>query len=104
MTPKSLYKADVKNPKNDGKKFYLGVTKTPFKEHFGNHPHQTSQIQNSTELSKYIWKLKDDSISPVIEWSIVTETQLNFFKLLLSQKIYIINSLNDHSDRKDTMD
>ena len=57
------------------------------------------KYRNSTELSKYIWKLKDTNISPVIEWSIVTKvlskTQLNFCKLYLSEKFYIIKLLND---------
>ena len=56
-------------------------------------------IVNSTELSKCIWELKDATISPFIEWSIVTKvlskTQLNFFKLCLSEKLYITKSLND---------
>ena len=39
------------------------------------------------------------NISPVIPWSIVikvlSKTQLNFCKLCLSEKFYIIKSLND---------
>ena len=96
-----MYRADVKNLTNDEKKFYLGVTETPFKERFGNHTrdYKHPKYRNSTELSKYIWELKDANISPVIEWSIVTKvlskTQLNFCKLCLSEKFYIIKSLND---------
>ena len=55
--------------------------------------------RNSTELSRYIWELKDGNISPVIESSIFTKvlskTQLNFCKLCFSEKFYIIKSLND---------
>ena len=78
-----VYQADVKNLANDGKKFYLGVTQTPFKERFGNHMRDLKhpKYRNSTELSKYVWELKDAHISPVIEWSIVakglSKTQLN---------------------------
>ena len=58
-----------------------------------------SKYRNSTELSNYIWELKDARTSPVIEWSIVTKvlskTQLNVSKLNLSEKFYIIKSLND---------
>ena len=54
--------------------------------------------RNSTELLKYIWELKDTNISSAIEWSIVTKasskTQLNVCKLCLSEKFYIIKSLN----------
>ena len=42
---------------------------------------------------------KDTNISPKIEWSIVTEVlskaQLNFYKLCLSEKFYIMKSLNN---------
>ena len=84
LTPKIVYRADVKNLANDEKKFYLGVTETAFKECFGNHTRDFKhpKYRNSTEISKYVWKLKDAHISPVIEWSIVTKvlskTQLNF--------------------------
>ena len=96
-----MYRADVKNLTNDEKKFYLGVTETPFKERFGNHTQDFKypKYRNSTELSKYIWELIDANISSEIEWSIVTKvlstTQLNFCKLCLSERFYIIKSLND---------
>ena len=37
LTPKIVYRADVKNVTNDEKIFYLGVTEIPFKKRFGNH-------------------------------------------------------------------
>ena len=101
LTLKIVYRADVKNLTFDEKKFYLGVTETPFKERFGNHTRDFKypKYRNSTELSKYIRELKDANISPEIEWSIVTKvlskTQLNFCKLYLSEKFYVIKSLND---------
>ena len=96
-----MYRADVKNLTFDEKKFYLGVTETPFKERFGNHTRDFKypKYRSSTELSKYIWELKDANISPEIEWSIVTKvlskTQLNFCKLCLSEKFYIIKSIKN---------
>ena len=83
------------------KKFYFGVIEKSFKECFGNHTwdFKHPKHRNWTELSKYIWGLKDVYILPVIEWSIVTKVlsklQLNFCKLCLSEKFYIIKSLND---------
>ena len=71
------------------------------KERFGNHKwdFKHPKCRNSSELSKYKWQLKGAHVSPVIEWSIVTKvlskTQLNFCKLCLSEKFYIIKSLND---------
>ena len=56
LTPKILYRADVKNLTNDEKKFYLGVTETVFK----NLPvtargtSNAPKYLNSTGLSKYI--------------------------------------------------
>ena len=82
-----MYRADVNN--------------VSFKESFGKHTRDFKhpRYRNSTELSIYIWELKDANISPVTEWSIVTKvlskTQLNFCKLCLSEKFYIIKSLND---------
>ena len=92
-----MYRADVNNLTNDEKRFYLGVTETPFKERFGNHTwdFKHSKYRNSIEPSKHAGELKDVHISPVIEWSIVTKVlskiQLNFCKLCLSEKFYIIN-------------
>ena len=37
LTPKIVYRADVKNLTNDEKRFYLGVAETPFKERIGTH-------------------------------------------------------------------
>ena len=91
LTPKIVYK----------KKLYVGVTETHFKERFGNHTQNFKhpKYRNSIELSNYVWELKDAHISPVIEWSIATKvlskTQINFCKLCLSEKFYVIKLLND---------
>ena len=57
------------------------------------------KYRNGAGLSKYVWELKDAHISPVTEWSIVrkvlSKMQLIFCKLCLSEKFYIIKSLND---------
>ena len=55
--------ADIENDLNDEKKFYFGVLETPFKERFRNHKKEFNvKYRNSTELSKYIWQLKDLNI------------------------------------------
>ena len=97
LSPKIVYRADVKNLTNNKKMFYLGVPQTPFKERFGNGTRDFKQpkYRNSIELSKYIWELKNANISPVIQWSIVTKVlskTLNFCKLCLSEKSYITKS------------
>ena len=101
MTPKIVYQADVRNNTNDQKKFYLGVPETPFKERFRNHKKEFThkKYRNSTELSKYIWQLKDANITPIVTWKVVakvfSDTKINFCKLCLTEKVFIINALND---------
>ena len=69
LTQEIVYPADVKNLTNDGKTFYFRVTEASFKERFGNNTRVFKHLKyrNSTELSKYIWELKDANISPVTE-------------------------------------
>ena len=101
MTPKIVYQADVRNDTNDEKKFYLGVSETPFKERFRNHKKEFAhkKYRNSTELSKYIWQLKDANITPIVTWKVVakvfSDTKINFCKLCLTEKVFIINEFND---------
>ena len=57
------------------------------------------KYRNSTELSKYIWKLKDANIAPTVTWKVVAKvfsnTKIKFCKLCLTEKVFIINALND---------
>ena len=101
MTPKIVYQADVRNDTNDERKFYLGVSETPFKECFRNHKKEFThkKHRSSTELSKYIWQLKDANIAPTVTWKVVakvfSDSKINFCKLSLTEKVFIINALND---------
>ena len=100
MAAKIFYQVDVRNNTNE-KKFYLGVSETPFKERFRNHKKEFThkEYRNSTELSKYIWQLKNANIAPIVTWKVVTkvfsDTKLNFCKLCLTEKLSIINAPND---------
>ena len=53
LTPKIVFQADVRNDTNDEKKFYLGVSETPFKERFRNHKKELThkKYRNSIELN-----------------------------------------------------
>ena len=79
LTPKIIYRADVENDINNESRFYFGLTKTPFKERFGNHTrdlkHKT--YYKSTEISKYILDLKEIGIKPIVKWSIVEKIYCN---------------------------
>ena len=52
-----------------------------------------------TELSKYIWNLKNQGITPIVKWRIVkkvnSEVSPIYCKLCLTEKIIIIKSLDD---------
>ena len=71
LTRKVIYRADIENDKNPDTKFYFGLTATSFKERFRNHTRDFTHKQyiKSTELSKYIWDLKEAGITPIVKWS-----------------------------------
>ena len=86
LTPKIIYRADVENNTNSEIKFHFGLTETPFKEPFGNHTRdfKHKKYSKSTELTKYIWGLKETGINPILKWSIVekiySNTKINYCK------------------------
>ena len=73
LTHKIIYRADDESHTNSETAFYFGLTERPSKDRFGIHTrdfkHKT--YSKSTELSKYIWDLKDRVINPIVKWSIV---------------------------------
>ena len=100
-TTRLIYQADVTNNVDNEYKYYLGLTDTTFKERFNNH---TMSFRNefrktNTELSKYVWLLKENGKVPNITWKIVKlvygKTTSNFCKLCLTEKYYILNALGD---------
>ena len=103
LTPKIIYRADVENNTNNEQKYYLGLAETTFKERHRNHKKDMnhSKYENSTELAKYIWKLKRDNIDFTIKWSIVERVNGNAnskrCNLCLTEKLWIINSINDEN-------
>ena len=102
LTPKIIYRADVENDINSETKFYFGLTETPFKEEFGiltrDFKHKT--YPKSTELSKRISNLKETEINQIVKWSIVERiycnTKINYCKLCLLEKSYIIDFIDDN--------
>ena len=56
LTPRVIYEADVITL-NTSRKFYIGLSDTPFKERYNNHKRdfRNKRYEKSTELSKYIW-------------------------------------------------
>ena len=100
LTPKIIYRADAEN--DSGTKFYFGLTETPLKDRFGNHTrdfkHKT--YSNSTELSKYLWDLKETGKNPIAKWSILekvySNTKINYCKLYLLENLCIIDFIDDN--------
>ena len=57
------------------------------------------KYRNSTELSKCIWQFKDANVTPVVTWKVApkmfSETKTDFCELCLTEKVFIINVVND---------
>ena len=64
LTSKIVYSAEIITDNEQLSKFYLGIWETEFKTRFNNHKKSFCHRQNKkdTELSKYIWELKDKRI------------------------------------------
>ena len=73
-----VYKATVTS--NNMSKEYIGLTGNTFKERFNSHSKSFRQkkYRKETELSKYVWSLKDKEINYVIKWEILRKS--NTFK------------------------
>ena len=63
-----VYEAKVSTYNNF--KLYYGTCEGEFKSRSNNHTKSFRDRGNETELSKYIWQLKDESKSYNISWSI----------------------------------
>ena len=70
-----IYKAKVKTPNEE--KTYIGLTATSFKARYMNHKASFNNRakSNQTELSKHIWKLKDDGSPYTLTWTIKKRAQ-----------------------------
>ena len=69
-----IYRAAVKT--DDREHIYVGLTEPPFKSRYADHK---SSFQNrihksKTELSKCIWKLKDQEVYFDIKWDIIVKS------------------------------
>ena len=86
---------------NDRDKKYLGAAETSFKERYGNHAQdfKHKKYMKCTELSKYIWSLINQGISPIVKQRIVkkvnSKVSPNYCKLCLTENFFIIKSLDD---------
>ena len=62
-------------------------------------PGAHSSKYGNAKLTKYIWKLKSNSIKYKIQWKVVdkvySNAKLTICKLCLTEKLWIINHIND---------
>ena len=107
-TSSVIYEAKVST--TDCDKTYIGLTANTFKTRFTAHKSSfmNRDKQSSTELSKYIWKLKDKHTPYQITWRILQQAQpysptTKRCNLCLWEKYHIIrankeNTLNSRSE------
>ena len=72
LTTNLVYRADIQSSEQDHR-IYIGTSGNSFKERFTGHKTtlKHKRKKNTTELSKYYWKLKEEGKSLEIKWSIV---------------------------------
>jgi hypothetical protein len=73
MAKDIVYKATVKTSNPSTIMNYIGLTATTYKERLANHNYtfKHKEHSNKTELSKYIWTLKDNKRDFNINWQIL---------------------------------
>ena len=70
-----VYQAEVVTPQST--ETYIGICDTTFKERYKNHTcsFRNGQYRNATEISKYVWSLKDRKINYEIKWRKVRQAR-----------------------------
>ncbi|KAL9986499.1 hypothetical protein ACROYT_G000660 [Oculina patagonica] len=70
-----VYQAEVVTPQT--KETYIGLCDTTFKERYRNHTcsFRNERYKNVTELSKYVWSLKEQKINYQIKWRKVKQAR-----------------------------
>ena len=95
-----VHRTDVTNNKTNEHQYYSSIPETPFKERFENHKTSFRHRSHLTtsDLSKYYWKLVENSAVPTIKFSIAKSVKRNASisncKLRLSEKVFIIRNLD----------
>ena len=73
MSKDIVYKATISTCNTNDTKHYIGMTSNTFKERYRNHikSFNHKKYSNETELSKYVWHLKENNTDYTIKWSII---------------------------------
>ena len=69
---------------------------TAFKEGYRKHirDFRNQHYEKTTELSKYIWRLKKKGIEYTIHWKVLSHIK-GFYSLCLTEKLWLIKYLDD---------
>ena len=67
-----IHKASVNITTN---KYYYVTCENTFTERYNNHECSYKSSEKNTELSKYVWKLKEKNINYFIDWDIAVKSQ-----------------------------
>ena len=99
LTPSIVYNAKVTTTEDPIRRNYIGLTEEPFKQRHTQHAlsFQNRHYAYSTEVSKFIWYLKDSNTDFEIKWSILTSATAYSNKskrcnLCLAEKFFIIKA------------
>ena len=100
LTPDAIYEAYVITL-NTYRKFYIGLSDTPFKERCNDHKRDPRNIRykKSTEFSKYNWSLQEGCIQLTIHWKILSHargmTKSAYCSLCLTEKLWLFRYFDD---------
>ena len=101
LTSHLIYQGNVTNNLGNEYNYYLGLAATTFKERYSNHKSsfKNDNSKNRTELSNYVWSLRENNKIPSIKWKIVkivySKETSYLCKLCLTEKLLILNALGD---------
>ena len=86
---------------NTSRKFYIGLSDTPFKERYNNHKRdfRNKRYEKSTGLSKCVWSLQESGIEFTIHWKILSHakgmTKRGHCSLCLTEKLWLLRYFDD---------
>ena len=99
LTESVIYKCHVTQSENDEGKHYIGLTGGKFKDRWASHNYsfRHEKASKSTELSKYVWELKNKGVIPKLSWSIIDRASSykngsKICNLCVTEKFHIIMS------------
>ena len=75
LTSQVVYRATVTNAINEDMKKYIDLADTNFKERHSNHKRdfKHQKYRNCTKLPKYVLKLKEKNIAPIMKREILNK-------------------------------